>query len=131
MRAAFAILVVLFTSATHASEPTPPVKMAPFQVFAEQFEIDADLFYKGGVRYIHRMTVRSVTKDSEAERAGLRRGMNILSIYGVPVSGRVEHEFVQEYLSREAPDRATIVVSRFIGGPRTIEIFWRKKRSLP
>lgn len=109
----------------------PPVAMNPFGVLAEQFEIQAYMIDDHGTRTIDKMLVGPVTKNSLAARAGLREGMNILSLYGVPVSGRPEREFIRDYVARHDPAKLTIVVSRLFGGPRTIEIVWPPVKKPP
>jgi membrane-associated protease RseP (regulator of RpoE activity) len=112
---------------TGASTPVaaePIIVMDPFRAVAGQFEIDAVLYFKDGIRYIRTMSVSTVTKNSAAAQAGLRSGMNIISLYGVLVADRPEQEFIREYIAKHDPAKITLVISRFLGGPRTIEIVW-------
>lgn len=89
--AAFAVACGLAVAASRAAEEAKVVQMEP--VLVEEIPISiklrprVDYLSSSGPRLVS-LRVEEVRKDSAAERAGLKAGMEILAINGVWVRGR-------------------------------------------
>jgi S1-C subfamily serine protease len=97
-----------------------PRVMAKFLVFPPEIDLMADS--RANVQSVQ---ITRVTKNSIAERSGLRVGMVVLQINGVPMKDRTIDDLRREILLHYDSAGVTFTIYRFWGGPREIRVPWK------
>jgi C-terminal processing protease CtpA/Prc len=88
-------LIGLVAGALGAAEPAAPVQMEPVRVAAIWANAEVRIVYQRSTEdpRISYLRVEAVREKSAAARAGLEKGMEIVAIQGVALSGLTDEDY--------------------------------------
>ena len=103
--------LTLAAPAIRAQESAPPVVLPPFNVIESVLRVKIRIEYRQSYvgAFVVRMTVRTVKAGSVAEKAGLRKGTEIVAIQGHPVAG-LSPEAVEQLMIQPVEDSLVLLV---------------------
>ena len=96
-----------------------PVKMAPFAVSTGLMNIEVKIGFRSDYsgQWVDNIKIRRVKSPSNAQRAGLTKGMEVLAIQGQPVHGLTQPE-LSRVLRQEVEKEVVLVVRDSAAAPQ-------------